>query len=116
MQKNYQIVVDGVGAFEVRRHTMITHAKIGSEFNRLTEGQSEVSNFFGRFCMVFSTLKSLLVSAPTGWDLEALDPTDPDAFDQMYRLFDQIMEKEKFFRSGGQQDGQEAGAGSSQKS
>lgn len=95
----YQLEVEGVGVFEVRRRNMRVTAQVGAEFNRLTEGQTSLSPFFGQFCDMFATLKVLIVSGPDGWDLDNLDPDDPDSFELMGKVYGAIKEKEAFFRS-----------------
>lgn len=111
MADNYFVDIDGLGAFEVMRRTMLANNKIRSEFNRITEGQESLSEAFEQFCVVFSTLKALVVKAPTGWNLDNLDPDDDNSYQQMYSLYFKIVEKEKFFR-GKDQGGQNTSAGS----
>jgi hypothetical protein len=96
----YMLEVEGVGSFEVRRRSMRISTAIAAEFNRLTEGQEQLSSFFGHFCQVYATLKVIIAKGPDGWDLDALDPDDADSYDQLIKVFTAIREKEAFFRSG----------------
>ena len=114
--KTYQLDIPDVGSFTVRRRNMAVSVAITAEYNRLTEGQNSVSDFFGRFCTVYSTLKVLIVAGPEGWNLEELDPDDEESYNLMHKVYGGIREKEDFFRRGVSPAGKAAGAGGSTQS
>ena len=112
MSKTYQLEVPGVGSFEIRRRAMAVSIAVTAEYNRLTEGQDVVSDFFGRFCTVYATLKVLIVSGPRGWDLDEMDPDDEQSYETMNKVFAAIRAQEDSFRRGISAERQSAGEGS----
>lgn len=78
--------VDGIGAFELHRRTLRNEIKIGAEFNRLTEGQETLSEWFRDLCEMVSYLKVMVAKAPAGWSLDEMDP-DPEGYRQIMDVY-----------------------------
>jgi hypothetical protein len=103
------VEIDGTGSFEIKRNTMSESMRVGAEYNRLVEGQSQVYDYFGRFCVIYATLKIMIVKSPPGFDIDKMDPNNDTTFSLFYELYNKIQEREEFFRTGSQSDGKTKG-------
>lgn len=80
------IHVEGVGAFVLKKRTLRNEIAIGAEFNRLTEGQADVSGWFRDLCEMVAFLKVMVEHAPDGWNLDDMDPT-PDLYKRIVDVY-----------------------------
>lgn len=113
--QTYNLQVGEIGSFEIRRQTMSVTAKYLAEYNRISEGQENLTGFYSRFCDRIATLRAFIHKAPDNWDIENIDITNDNEYDKIEAVYRAITDKEASFRSGGQTDGQATSAGSSQK-
>ena len=97
---DYPVEVDGVGNFMFARRTMRDELRINAEYLRLTEGVEVAGSDLNIMADWMATLKVLTVSAPEGWDVEKLDPLEPENFEKMSKVFHKLREKENSFRKG----------------
>lgn len=111
MQKTYTVDVEEIGTFTAARRNMRAEIAIGSEFNRLTDGQDSLSDSLSAFAMMVATVKVLVREAPDGWSVDDMDPFDAASYTQLTRVFRAIREREEFFRHGGAQGGAQPGQG-----
>ncbi|NCC29690.1 MAG: hypothetical protein EOM22_16505 [Gammaproteobacteria bacterium] len=100
MQRTFKLDVDGVGVFTVKRRTVLVEIEIAAEINRLLGGQDAVSNWLAGLVATVATLKVQLVDVPKDFDIDALDPDDPESYDLMNRVYRAVKAKEGEFRSG----------------
>lgn len=91
------ITVDGIGVFTLRRRTLRVEIQISAEFNRLAEGQDTLAGWFRDLCEMVAYLKGVVVEAPPGWDLDAMDP-EPETYQRIVQVFTAAREKEATFR------------------
>ena len=99
MPKNYTVNVDGIGTFTFRpTWPMGVKMQVFCEFNRLTQGQDNISEWLSSTCNMLATLKVATISAPEGWDLDEMDALDEDACRKLIAVFDALQEREFFFR------------------
>lgn len=91
------IHVEGMGPFSIRKRTLRVEIAIGAEYNRLIEGQEQVTEWFGGFCNMVAYLKNMIVTAPNGWSLDDLDP-GARAYDQLTTLYQEVQDAEHSFR------------------
>ncbi|MEX3764463.1 hypothetical protein [Paraburkholderia phenoliruptrix] len=96
--KQFDVHVDGVGAFTFARRNMRAEIAIAAEYSRLTEGVSQPSAFLDTIAGWLSTLKVLTVKAPAGWDLDEMDPLDDEAYAILLKVHAALREKEGSFR------------------
>jgi len=94
----YPLIVDGVGAFEARRRTLRTEIQIGVEYARLTEGQESIPNWLQQLCEMVATVKVLIVAAPPGWEVDAMDPREPTTYDRLQQVYRALGAQEDRFR------------------
>src|SRR5262245_18979190 len=95
---DYTVPVDGVGTFTFARRTWTDEIAIQVEYARILDGvpPTPMLDMLANWQSLF---KVLMVRAPASWDLDALDPLDPDTFDQLKRLYDEVAKKEVTFRA-----------------
>lgn len=96
-ETDYAVDVEGVGTFMFGRRTMRDQIAIEVEFARIIDGV-EPTAWLAAMGGWLSTLRVLTVRAPAGWDLDALDPTDPETYSKLLRVHDALAEKERSFR------------------
>jgi len=87
-----------LGVFEFRHRTMRDEFKIGAEYSRLIEGIDHPTKFLAYLSEATSTIKVLLSEGPPGWDIDTLDPLDPETFNKISTIYKALQEKEIFFR------------------
>lgn len=91
--------VDGIGEFEFRKRNFNDEATIEMATRHMLGGAAlSGDDELRRFCRAISTLRILLVTKPDGWDLEELDPLDPDDVGSAMRAFGGLRAAEDEFR------------------
>lgn len=101
--------VEGVGRFGFRRRTMRDEFRVEAIYSDLTGGvatPTEVLDFYAR---AFAILKVLIESAPDGWDLESLDPFEPNSYEKLQKVYSALRGAEERFRGGSGKGGQVVG-------
>jgi hypothetical protein len=109
--KTFVVDVDGVGHFVFRNRVMRDEFKIEAEIARLTEGVPEPTPMLTAMANTVAPLKVLAVEVPEGWDIDAMDPLDPEVFGRLAAVRKALAEKEKFFRSERRAPGAATGQG-----
>lgn len=97
-EKQYPIEVPGVGNFIFRRRVMRDEFRIGAEYSRLTEGVETPVQWLDLIAAATSTLKVLTVEAPSGWDIEAMDPEDDATYAKIMEVYGALRAAEARFR------------------
>lgn len=97
---DFHVSVEGIGTFSFGKRTMRDELRIAAEFSRLTEGVDSPTPFLATVAGWISQLRVLTVSAPDGWDLDALDPLDSDSYAKLLKVHGALREKEGSFRRG----------------
>lgn len=97
-ETDFPVTVDGVGTFTFGRRTMKDEIAIQVEYARIIDGV-EPTNWLALVGGWISTLKTMTVRAPDGWDIDALDPLDPETYAKLSKVHAALAEKERSFRS-----------------
>jgi hypothetical protein len=97
---DFVVPVDGVGSFSFAKKKFSDQIAIESEYNRLTEGQDTVTTFLWNIATATANLKVLTVSAPPNWDVEELDPEDPESYIKLMKVWGALRDKQAAFRQG----------------
>lgn len=97
---DFHVPVDGIGTFSFAKRMMRDELRIAAEFSRLTEGVDSPTPFLATVAGWISQLRVLTVDAPDGWDLDALDPLDPESYAKLLKVHGALREKEDSFRGG----------------
>lgn len=110
---DYPVPVEGVGEFTFGRRSMRDHIAINVEYSRLTAGVNP-TDWLDMVCTCMATIKVLAVHVPDGFDIDAMDPLDPETYDRLLRVHAAMRVKEDSFRrpakTGGPGAGQAPGA------
>lgn len=101
--------VEGVGRFGFRQRTMRDEFRVEAIYSDLTGGIATPTGVLEFYARAFATLKTLTESAPEDWDLESLDPFDPDSYARLQKVYSALRGAEERFRSGPGKDGQGVG-------
>lgn len=106
MKKNikqvpFTVDVEGIGAFTFRWRTMRTQFAVEAEYSRLTEGVATPTESLKKASRVIAELNTLAVEVPEDWDIDSMDPFDPEDADKIQKVYIAFTEREQFFRSGG---------------
>lgn len=109
---DFTVEVDGIGTFIFARRQMRDTYRIRGEYNKLTGGNyDDDGNFNDLPALAHATLAVLMVQAPDGFDLDALDPlTDDDCDTKIMKVFAALREKELSFRPGSRAGSEAQGA------
>lgn len=94
---DFPVEVQGLGTFIFGYRKLNDELRIQVEYARITESVPATVWLFN-LATYISTLRVLLVKAPSGWDLDELDPLDDDSFIQLERVFAALRAKEDSFR------------------
>ncbi len=95
---DFNVQVDGLGTFVFGRRTMRDEFAIAAEYSRLTEGVATLTDWLHYFARAFSTIRTLQVKSPDGWDVEKLDPQEEASYAQIMGVFDALRAAEADFR------------------
>lgn len=97
--KDFSVEVDGLGRFFFARRTMQDTFAIRGEYAALTSGNYDAEgNYADSTALAFITLKSLMVSAPADFVLDADPLVDDDAEGRTIKVFMALRHKEQSFR------------------
>lgn len=95
---DFFVTVDGIGTFSFGQRMLRDELRIAAEFSRLTEGVDTPSAWLNIVAGWISVLTVLTVTAPAGWDIEAMDPLDESTYDKLRKVHTALREKESSFR------------------
>ncbi|HWY24442.1 MAG TPA: hypothetical protein VNX47_05950 [Nevskia sp.] len=111
----FPATVPGVGEFIFRRRTMGAYIQIKAEVSRYLDGVAVPTADLNKMAFAFATLKVLTIKAPEGWNLDALDSDDEEAWVKVGAVQGVLEERLKFFRDGSPDGSKDAGAGTGEK-
>lgn len=95
----YPVPVEGIGTFTMRKRMLRDQVRIQAEASRITGGPTDDPDIKD-ISLAMATLMVLTAEAPSGWDVEKIDPLDKDASAQLWRVFGAVRVAEDRFRSG----------------
>lgn len=96
--ESFSLNVEGIGTFLFSRRTMRHEIKVSAEYSRLTEGVTTPTAYLDLVSTWLATLSVLTVSAPEGWDLNAMDPLEEETYARLSKVFAALRAKEDSFR------------------
>lgn len=111
---DFRVDVPNVGEFVFARRTMRDEVATQVEFAKLIDGVPTPTPWLNAVCGAIADLKVLTVKAPEGWDLDALEPHDPETYTKLLGAHQGLLDKERSFRPGAAKTGEAAGAGAGQ--
>lgn len=98
---DFEVTVDGVGTFRFGKRTMRDQLAIEVEFSRIIDG-TQPTEWLQVLAGWLSVLRVMTVLAPSNWDLDNLDPLDPQAYNNLREVHTALAKKEADFRGGTQ--------------
>lgn len=90
-----RVVVPGIGTFRFRHRTLKDELRIGVEYSRLTEDVESPTKWLAVLATIIATLSVLTVRAPDGWDIEAMDPLDPETYLRLVAVHNALIAAER---------------------
>jgi hypothetical protein len=103
---DFFVDVPNVGTFSFAKRMLRDELRIAAEYSRLTEGVETPTSWLETVAGWIAALKTLTVTAPTGWDIDAMDPLDQETYGKLAAVHMALREKEHSFRSGAAKAGQ----------
>lgn len=97
---DFFVDVEGIGNFSFARRMLRDEMRIAAEYSRITEGVETPTEWLQFVGTWVSTLKVLTVTAPDGWDIDAMDPLDQETYANLRDVHAALREKEQSFRAG----------------
>lgn len=91
------VPVQGLGTFTFGRRTMADEIEIQVQYSQLIQGV-QPTEWLSLLATWMSAIKVLLVKAPAGWDIDALDPTEEETYSQLFAVHTALVTKEGSFR------------------
>jgi hypothetical protein len=96
---DYPVSVPDVGTFTFGKRTMRDEVAIQVEFAKIIDG-APATEWLQAVGGWLSTLRVLTVRAPDGWDLDTLDPLDPETYARLNAVYEGLRTAEDSFRQG----------------
>lgn len=96
-ETDFAVSVENVGNFTFAKRTMRDEIDIQVEYARIINGV-EPTAWLEAVGGWISTLRVLTVRAPEGWEIDGLDPLDPETYAQLRAVHAALTEKERSFR------------------
>jgi hypothetical protein len=110
---DFTVPVPGVGTFTFGRRRMADEISIQVEYARLLDGVT-ATEWLALVCGWLAALKTLTVRAPSGWDIDEMDPLDDETYAKLAKVHNALTEKERSFRGKAGSAKQGAGQGNGQ--
>jgi hypothetical protein len=106
---DFRVPVPNVGDFVFAKRTMRDEVATQVEYARMLDGVTPTP-WLEAVCGAMADLGVLTVKAPDGWDIESMEPHDPETYAKLIAVHRGLLEKERSFRSGSAQAGEASGA------
>lgn len=88
-----------VGQFTFAKRTMRDELAIQVEYAKIIDG-APATEWLQAVGGWVSTLRVLTVRAPQGWDVDELDPLEPETYAKLNAVYTALLDKERSFRRG----------------
>lgn len=95
---DYSVTVEGIGTFTFARRKLSDELRVQAEHSRIIDGVDQPTEWLHSLATWMATLRVLMVTGPAGWDLEELDPIEPETFEQISSVYAAMRAKENSFR------------------
>lgn len=105
---DFAVTVPKIGTFMFAKRTMADEIQIQVEYSRLVQGVQPIE-WLSLLATWMSALRVLTVSAPAGWDIDGMDPTDEDTYTELFTVHSALVTKEGSFRDAKRLASQKAG-------
>jgi hypothetical protein len=99
LDPTYPLSVEKIGDFRFRKRKVPDQIRIQADAVRLMGGVSDDPDLTD-FAMAWSTLKTLAVAMPEGFDMDEMDPLDSADTDRVWAVWRALRVEEAKFRKG----------------
>lgn len=106
---DFVVEVEDVGRFTFGKRKMKDEIVIQREYADMIGGV-DPTPWLSTVCTWIATFRVLIVAAPKEWDIDELDPQEPESYAIMAKVHNALVERERSFRSQPDKNSQEAGA------
>ncbi|EBO9898489.1 hypothetical protein EF72_21365 [Salmonella enterica] len=96
-KSDFFVDVPDIGSFRFARRSIHDEMQIQRYFSEYTGG-CQPTSWFTTLSEFMSVLRTLIVTAPEGWDIDALDPLDEESYAQLSNVYKALREQEERFR------------------
>lgn len=110
---DFSVDVEGVGRFTFGRRKMRDELAIQREYADIIGGVHPTP-WLEAVGGWISHMRVLTVHAPADWDLDEMDPLEPETYSKLNRVYSALREKEGSFRLNKGQASQSSGAGAAE--
>ena len=94
---DFTVPVEGVGTFTFGRRTMRDEVAIQVAYARIIDGVIPTA-WLEAVGGWISVLGVMVARAPDGWDVDSLDPTDPETYAKLRIVYEALSVREASFR------------------
>lgn len=99
LPSSFPVPVEGIGEFVFRRRMPRDQLAIEGRARKTAGGSiEEVGGEIMGQCLAIETLAVLTISAPEGWDMDALDPLNDECWRKINTVFQELRKAEGRFR------------------
>lgn len=95
---DFNIDVEGIGRFTFAKRTMADEIRCQVEYASIIDGVIPTM-WLQSVGGWISALRVLTVRAPEGWDIETMDPLDPETYERLRKVHAALVAKEASFRA-----------------
>lgn len=96
---DFSIPVEGVGKFVFAKRKMADEIAIQREYASMLQGV-EPTPQLDNLASWIAVLGTLTVRAPEDWDIDEMDPLDPETFNKLRKVYLALVDAERSFRGG----------------
>lgn len=107
---DFRVAVPDVGDFVFGKRTMRDEISTQVEYARVLDGVSPTP-WLEAVVGAIADLSVLTVKAPDGWDIDAMEPHDPETYAKLIAVHRGLLEKERHFRGAAAKTDQAGGQG-----
>lgn len=110
---DFRVTVPDVGDFVFGKRTMRDEIATQVEYARMIDGVAPTP-WLEAVCGAMADLSVLTVRPPEGWDIDAMEPHDPETYEKLIAVHRGLLEKERTFRRGPAKVDEAVGPGAGQ--
>ncbi len=107
---DFSVKVEGIGSFVFANRTMADELAVQREYAEIIGGVEHPTIWLETMGGWLSALRVLTVSAPDGWDIDAMDPLDTETYKKIGRVYEELQKMERSFRQGPKPSGEAVSA------
>ena len=108
--RTHEVPVEGIGTFTFAHRKMASQLRIEAEEENILGGPS-TNAVLRNGAYMLATLSVLTERAPSGWDVDSMDPLDPEERARVRKVYEALRVAEEKFRGRAPAERQALGVG-----